>query len=79
MQNGALQNALEVACYVQSVPEPGFAVVNLGKRDAAFDAGLPLVLAQYRDGRLLTRPDKANQLSKMMDQHAFWHFAELEK
>lgn len=78
MQNGALQNALEVACYVQSVPEPGFAVVNLGKRDAAFDAGLPLVLAQYRDGRLLTRPDKANQLSKMMDQHAFWHFAELD-
>ncbi|WP_337881253.1 alanine racemase [Rheinheimera sp.] len=78
MQNGALQNALEIACYVQSVPEPGFAVLNLGKRDAAFDAGLPLVLAQYRDGQLLTRPDTANPLSKMMDQHAFWHFGELD-
>ncbi|WP_337843317.1 amino acid deaminase [Rheinheimera sp.] len=78
MQNGALQNALEVACYVQSVPEPGFAVLNLGKRDAAFDAGLPLVLALYRNGQLLAKPDTANQLSKMMDQHAFWHFGELD-
>ena len=33
-----LQPALQVWAYVQSLPEPGRAIVALGKRDAAFDA-----------------------------------------
>ena len=35
---------------VQSVPEADRAVVNFGKRDCAFDAGLPQPIAHYRNG-----------------------------
>ena len=37
-----LRPALEVWAHVQSLPEPGFAVIALGKRDVAYDAGLPM-------------------------------------
>ena len=37
-----LRAALEVWAHVQSLPEPGFAVIALGKRDVAYDAGLPV-------------------------------------
>ncbi|MBT5818041.1 MAG: amino acid deaminase [Proteobacteria bacterium] len=46
-----LQSALEIWACVQSVPEPGFAVVGMGKRDVAFHAGLP-------QPRLYHRPDR---------------------
>lgn len=68
---GALQNALEVWAYVLSRPEPGLAVVGLGKRDIAFDAGLALVSQHYRPGTAAPKPaDPAWRLQKMMDQHA---------
>jgi D-serine deaminase-like pyridoxal phosphate-dependent protein len=38
---GALAPALEVWAQVQSTPEPGLAIVGMGKRDAPFDEGLP--------------------------------------
>lgn len=38
---------------VQSVPEADRAVVNFGKRDCAFDAGLPQPIAHYRNGQEL--------------------------
>ncbi|MDU1661882.1 MAG: hypothetical protein E6861_20760, partial [Stenotrophomonas maltophilia] len=37
-----LRPALEVWAHVQSLPQPGFAVIALGKRDVAYDAGLPV-------------------------------------
>ena len=74
---GELHNALEVWAYVLSWPEPQLAIIGLGKRDMAFDAGLPKVSQHVRpqgdDEAATTRPQAADQrmvLTKMMDQHA---------
>ncbi|SEH89318.1 D-serine dehydratase [Rheinheimera pacifica] len=72
--DGNLQNALELAAYVQSLPEPGLAVLGFGKRDAAFDAGLPQAIAIYRNGQLLSDKLSQCETSKVMDQHAFWRY-----
>ncbi|MBU0914312.1 MAG: amino acid deaminase [Gammaproteobacteria bacterium] len=69
-----LQNALELAVYVQSLPEAGLAVLGFGKRDAAFDAGLPQATALYRHGVLLTDQLQGCETIKVMDQHAFWRY-----
>ena len=67
-----LRPALQLWACVQSRPEPGRAIVGLGKRDAAFDAGLPLPVLHYRDGGEAPRPVPAHwRLAAMMDQHAF--------
>lgn len=71
---GDLQNALELAVYVQSLPEPGLAVLGFGKRDAAFDAGLPQAMAIYRHGNLVTEDLADCETTKVMDQHAFWRY-----
>ena len=78
--DGELHNALEVWAYVLSRPEPQLAIIGLGKRDMAFDAGLPLVSQHFRPDPESTqhqslehRPKAADarmQISKMMDQHA---------
>lgn len=79
--DGQLHNALEVWAYVLSRPEPALAIVGLGKRDMAFDAGLPLVSQHFRPQSVATQPnlqtqhlpttaDPRMQISKMMDQHA---------
>lgn len=46
----ALRPALEVWGAVQSLPDPGAAIVGIGKRDISFDAGLPQPIRVYRDG-----------------------------
>lgn len=71
---GNLQNALELAAYVQSLPEPGLAVLGFGKRDAAFDAGLPQALALYRHGVVIDNRLTHCETIKVMDQHAFWRY-----
>ncbi|MFJ4142568.1 amino acid deaminase [Pseudomonas sp. NPDC089734] len=65
--------AMEVWAHVQSMPEPGFAVVALGKRDIAYDAGLPNPLRRYRAGELPASGDdvSACKVTALMDQHAF--------
>ncbi|KAG0771175.1 hypothetical protein G6F22_016715 [Rhizopus arrhizus] len=50
MEPGLLP-ALQVWAYVQSLPEPGRAIIALGKRDAAFDAGLPTPALHFRPGQ----------------------------
>lgn len=72
-----LRPALEVWAHVQSLPEPGLAVVALGKRDVAYDAGLPVPLRRYRAGVLPASADdvSACQVTKVMDQHAFMSIA----
>ena len=50
------------------------AIVGLGKRDAAFDAGLPVPALRYRDGDAAPTPVPAHwRLDAIMDQHAFLH------
>jgi D-serine dehydratase len=63
-----------VWAYVQSIPEPEKAIIGLGKRDAAFDSGLPVPALHFRPGT--PGPEGAPRhwtVTKMMDQHAFVH------
>jgi D-serine deaminase-like pyridoxal phosphate-dependent protein len=39
---GSLRAALQVWARVTSVPEPGLAIVGMGKREVSYDAGLPV-------------------------------------
>lgn len=68
-----LRPALEVWAHVQSLPEPGFAVIAMGKRDVAYDAGLPNPLLRYTAGVLPAQGDdvSACKVTAVMDQHAF--------
>ncbi len=49
---GQLLPALELWAEVLSTPEPGLAIIGLGKRDTSFDLGLPLPLHLVRRRRL---------------------------
>jgi D-serine dehydratase len=72
-----LQPALQLWAYVQSIPETGKAIIALGKRDAAFDAGLPSPALHYRPGSTAPAATPAHwQLTGMMDQHAYLQIAE---
>jgi D-serine deaminase-like pyridoxal phosphate-dependent protein len=66
---GPLSAALEVWAQVTSIPEPDLAVIGLGKRDAPFDEGLPVVLDVRRDGEIT--PITGLTVTKLMDQHAY--------
>jgi D-serine dehydratase len=72
-RGSTLQSALEVWAYVQSVPEPGLAIVGMGKRDVAFDAGLPVAVWHFRPGvhSSPVRASPAWETTKLMDQHAY--------
>jgi D-serine dehydratase len=75
MQSG-LEPALQVWAYVQSIPEASRAIVTLGKRDAAFDSGLPTPALHYRPGEAAPKPAPSHwTLTKMMDQHAYMQIA----
>ncbi|MBB5066349.1 amino acid deaminase [Granulicella mallensis] len=76
MRSGLLP-ALHVWAYVQSVPEPEKAIIAMGKRDAAFDAGLPAPALHFRPGGAVPKSAPAHwTLTKMMDQHAYLQIAE---
>jgi D-serine dehydratase len=71
-----LEPALHVWAYVQSVPEPNRAILGLGKRDAAFDSGLPAPALHYRPGEDAPTAAPAHwAMTKMMDQHAYLSIA----
>ncbi len=76
-QMGAgLKLALHVWAYVQSVPEADKAIVGLGKRDAAFDSGLPVPALHFRPGNATPHPAPAHWVvTRMMDQHAYLQIA----
>lgn len=73
--SGDLISNLELWAYVHSVPEFGLAIIGLGKRDVAFDAGLPIPEYVYRPG---TKGPKAikgeSKVIKIMDQHCMLVF-----
>jgi D-serine dehydratase len=73
----SLQPALQLWAYVQSVPEKDRALVTLGKRDAAFDSGLPVPALRYRPGTPAPVATPVNwQVTKMNDQHGYLQIAE---
>lgn len=70
--NRDLVPALQVWAYVQSLPEAKKAIITMGKRDAAFDLGLPIPALHFRPGCLeATSAPTHWSLTKMMDQHAY--------
>ncbi|MQR01982.1 amino acid deaminase [Glaciimonas soli] len=72
-----LQPALQLWAYVQSIPESGKAIIALGKRDAAFDAGLPLPALHYRPGNSAPSATPSHwAVTGMMDQHAYMTVAD---
>jgi D-serine deaminase-like pyridoxal phosphate-dependent protein len=65
-----LRPALELWAQVLSRPEPGLALLGAGRRDAGFDAGLPVPLrVRRRDGEA-ARPAGA-EVTELNDQHAY--------
>jgi D-serine dehydratase len=71
MRSGLIP-ALHVWAYVQSIPEPTRAIIAMGKRDAAFDSGLPVPALHFRPGHAEPLPAPPHwTIAKMMDQHAF--------
>jgi D-serine dehydratase len=71
MKSGLIP-ALQVWAYVLSIPEPEKAIVGMGKRDAAFDSGLPVPALHFRPGAASPKANPPHwTVTKMMDQHAF--------
>ncbi|HEY2561871.1 MAG TPA: amino acid deaminase [Caldimonas sp.] len=68
-----LQPALEVWSRVQSCPEPGLAILTMGKRDASYDIEMPIPRKRFRAGP--DAPPRAVPagwtIAAMNDQHAY--------
>ena len=74
---GELASSLTVWAYVVSRPEAGLAIVGLGKRDVAFDAGLPKAELVFRvDSQTLQPADALIETVKIMDQHTMLNIPE---
>jgi D-serine dehydratase len=74
--HSSLLPALQVWAYVQSIPETEKAIVGMGKRDVAFDAGLPTPALHFRPGDAAPKAAPAHwSLTKIMDQHGYLQIA----
>jgi D-serine dehydratase len=72
--------ALELWTSVQSLPEPDFAILTLGKRDASFDMGLPVPLKHHKAGSSSSPTSirgKA-EIVRLNDHHGYLKFADLD-
>ncbi len=70
--NDTLRPALEVWAAVQSRPEPGLAIVAVGKRDISFDLEMPIPFARAPRGALAARSVPASwKVTGLNDQHAY--------
>ena len=69
-----LQPALQVWAMVQSVPEPGLAILNAGRRDLSFDQQMPRPLLWVRAGQQeLVQVPSGWRVHALSDQHAHMH------
>jgi D-serine dehydratase len=70
--------ALELWTTVQSIPEPGLAIITLGKRDVSFDMGLPVPLKLYAAGSVTPIDIKGKtEIVRLNDHHGYLRFNEL--
>ncbi len=71
-----LRAALEVWALVQSLPEPGLAILAVGKRDISYDLGMPVPLATCARASRECRPAPEGwSIQKLNDQHAYLRLA----
>lgn len=68
----SLRPALEVWALVQSRPEPGLAILAVGKRDLSFDLDLPVPIARAaRDALTTSAVPLSWKITGLNDQHAY--------
>ncbi len=71
----SLLPALEVWTMVQSVPEPGLALLTCGKRDISYDMTLPFVAGYLPAGSSQRQVHNTGwHISALNDQHAYLRF-----
>ncbi len=70
-----LRPALEVWASVQSRPEPGLAILTMGKRDASFDIEMPVPAAWAPAGGRPQPIPAGCSIAGMNDQHAYLRLA----
>jgi D-serine dehydratase len=67
-----LQPAMALWATVQSLPEPGLAIVAAGKRDISYDLGMPIPLQWLPRGSRTLQPVPSDwRIPGMNDQHAY--------
>ncbi|KAF1023907.1 MAG: D-threonine aldolase [Paracidovorax wautersii] len=67
-----LRPAMEVWAAVQSRPEPGLAILAVGRRDLSFDITLPMPIARAARGALQPQAVPASwKITALNDQHAY--------
>lgn len=67
-----LEAALQVWALVQSLPEPGLAILNAGKRDLSYDLEMPIPAAWCRRGEMQADDVPASwRIAALNDQHAY--------
>jgi D-serine dehydratase len=76
--SASLQPALEVWTLVQSVPEPGLAILSAGRRDVSFDQCMPMPVrwaarGQRGEGAMQATPESW-KVKALSDQHAHMVF-----
>ncbi|NML46156.1 amino acid deaminase [Ramlibacter sp. G-1-2-2] len=73
--DASLRPALEVWAMVQSVPEPGLALLTCGRRDVSYDLEMPVPIAHAPRGARQAQPaPDAWKVSALNDQHAYLRF-----
>jgi len=71
----SLQAALEVWTLVQSVPEPGLALLTGGRRDLSYDLEMPIPQQLAPRGAMVAAPVPAHwKISALNDHHAYLRF-----
>ena len=74
-QSSSLRSALEVWTMVQSVPEPGLALLTCGRRDISYDLSLPEPQRWAGHSEYIPRLCPAGwHISALNDQHAYLRF-----
>jgi D-serine dehydratase len=74
-----LRPALEVWATVQSRPEPGLAIVAVGRRDISFDLSLPVPIARAaRDSLTPQAVPGSWAITALNDQHAYLRWDEAD-
>jgi len=68
-----LEQALELWAAILSRPEPGLAILNFGKRDAAHDRGFPIPFAVHTERGFCHLPPGTHEVLSLNDQHARMH------
>jgi len=73
--DGSLRAALEVWAMVQSVPEPGLALLTCGRRDISHDIDMPIPVRHAPRGARVAGAAPADwTISALNDQHAYLRF-----